>query len=83
MGNQMDYIRALGFVVLALGFICPGMAVGQKYPTKPVRLIINYPPGSGSDIVMRLVAVKLGSALGQQVVVENRGELRVTSALKS
>ncbi len=69
----MKYNKVLGCVVVALGLIYPGIAVGQKYPTKAVRLIVNYPPGSGSDILMRLIAVKLGSALGQQVVVENRG----------
>ncbi len=69
----MKHYKLLGCLVVALGLICPGMALGQDYPTKPVRLIVNYPPGSGSDIVMRLIAVKLGSALGQQVVVENRG----------
>jgi tripartite-type tricarboxylate transporter receptor subunit TctC len=69
----VKYNKLLGCVVLALGFVCPGMAWGQDYPTKPVRLIVNYPPGSGSDIVMRLIGAKLGSALGQQVVVENRG----------
>lgn len=69
----MRHNKLLGCVVVALGLICPGMAWGQDYPAKPVRLVVNYPPGSGSDIVMRLIAVKLSSALGQQVVVENRG----------
>jgi tripartite-type tricarboxylate transporter receptor subunit TctC len=69
----MKYNVLLGYVVLALGLVSPGMALGHNYPTKPVRLIVNYPPASGSDIVMRLIAVKLGSVLGQQVVVENRG----------
>ena len=43
------------------------------FPAKPIRLIVPYPPGAGTDIIARLVGQKLGEALGQQIVVENRG----------
>ena len=46
---------------------------GQAYPTKPIRLIVPVPPGGGADFVARAYASRLGDALGQQVVVDNRG----------
>lgn len=48
-------------------------ATAPSYPVKPVRMVIGFPPGGGTDIVGRIVALKLGEALGQQVVPDNRG----------
>lgn len=53
------------------GAVAPG-ALAQSYPAKPVRMLIGFPAGSSSDVVGRVVALKLGDALGQQVVFENR-----------
>jgi tripartite-type tricarboxylate transporter receptor subunit TctC len=59
------------FLVLAL---CAAMAAGaQEWPTKPVRFIVPYPPGGGTDVIARIVQSRLGEALGQQVIIENRG----------
>jgi len=44
----------------------------QDYPTKPVRLIIPFPPGGSNDVVGRMIATKLGERLGKQIVVDNR-----------
>jgi tripartite-type tricarboxylate transporter receptor subunit TctC len=48
------------------------IAVAQTYPTRPVRLIVGFPPGSGTDITARLMGQWLSERLGQQFVVENR-----------
>jgi tripartite-type tricarboxylate transporter receptor subunit TctC len=45
---------------------------GQSYPTRPVRMIVGFPPGGGTDVVARIIAPKLSEYLGQSVVIENR-----------
>lgn len=45
---------------------------GQSFPTKPVRIVIGYTPGGGIDTVARIIAPKLGEALGQPVIVDNK-----------
>jgi len=57
-------------LLLAAGFGC--VAAGQDYPTRPISLIVPYPPGGGVDAMARIVGEKLSAALGQQVVVDNR-----------
>jgi tripartite-type tricarboxylate transporter receptor subunit TctC len=48
-------------------------AVAQDYPSKPVRLIVPFPPGGSNDVVGRMIAQQLSDRLGKQVVVDNRG----------
>jgi tripartite-type tricarboxylate transporter receptor subunit TctC len=57
---------------LALAFFVTGAAAADGYPTRPLRLIIPFPAGGGSDAVGRIVAPRLGERLGQQIVVDNR-----------
>jgi tripartite-type tricarboxylate transporter receptor subunit TctC len=56
--------------------VLPGLALAQtstSFPTKPIRVIVPYPPGGGSDTIVRPLAQYMGEHLKQQVVVDNRG----------
>src|SRR5262245_61276271 len=53
-------------------FQSPSIAHAQSYPSRPVRMVVPFPPGGGTDVVGRLLAQKLTGALKQQVVVDNR-----------
>lgn len=53
--------------------LAAGVVHAQPYPSKPVRLIIPFPPGGSNDLVGRAVAAQLGDRLGQSVVLDNRG----------
>jgi tripartite-type tricarboxylate transporter receptor subunit TctC len=59
-------------VILLLALAVAAPALSQQYPTRAVRLIVASSPGSGVDIVSRIMAQKLSAGLGQQVVVDNR-----------
>ena len=56
-----------------LGAVCAGGPLAQLYPTKPVRLVVGFPPGGAADILGRIAAQRLTASLGEQVVVDNRG----------
>jgi tripartite-type tricarboxylate transporter receptor subunit TctC len=62
----------LRFVVLAAILALPLAAFSQAYPSKPVRVVVTFPPGSTPDIVGRALAGRLQEAMGQPFVVENR-----------
>ncbi len=64
--------RALAVTLIALA-ATPALALAQStYPTKPIRLVVPFPPGAGTDTVARFVAQKLAESMGATIVVENK-----------
>ena len=69
MQKGVSLMLKIAAVLLALSV----PAAAQDYPTKPIRLIIPFPPGGSNDVVGRMIALQLGERLGRQVIVDNRG----------
>jgi tripartite-type tricarboxylate transporter receptor subunit TctC len=63
--------HAVLFALAALA-AAPAVSTAQSYPTKPIRLIVPFPPGGGVDFIGRIVGQKLTERLGQQVAIDNR-----------
>lgn len=59
-------------LVLALILVAVAPAFAQQYPAKPIRVVVGFPPGGGTDVVARLLSPKLTESLGQQIVIDNR-----------
>ena len=64
----------------AVTLVASGIAA-QPYPTKPIRIIVPFPPGAATDMQGRFLALKLGEVFGQQVIVDNRGGANGTLGL--
>jgi tripartite-type tricarboxylate transporter receptor subunit TctC len=61
-----------GLLVIACLAATPGGVAAQDYPSRPVRMVVGFPPGGGTDVVARIISPKISELLGQPVVIENR-----------
>ncbi len=80
-------MRALISSLAAALFALPSAAAAQQYPAKPIRIVVPFAPGGGSDFIARFMAQRLTTGLGQQVIVENKpgagGVLGIEAGIKS
>jgi tripartite-type tricarboxylate transporter receptor subunit TctC len=86
MKHARSLLSALAGLALLVALV-PGTTLAQDYPNKPVRIIVPFPAGTGPDANARQIAAKMGPALGQAVVIENRpgaaGQIGTDYAAKS
>ena len=66
------WAAAICALITGLGCVTPAWSQ-TGYPNKPVRLIVPWPPGGGADVLSRMLSPKLSEALGQQIIIDNRG----------
>jgi tripartite-type tricarboxylate transporter receptor subunit TctC len=64
---------SLRFICLAVAMAVAGAAQAQQFPSKPIRLIVPFPPGGPNDLIARVVGQRMSELLKQQVVIDNRG----------
>jgi tripartite-type tricarboxylate transporter receptor subunit TctC len=65
-------MKGVLFVVLLTVASGIAGAYAQTYPAKPIRMVVGFPPGGGTDVVARIIAPRLSEILGQQVIIDNR-----------
>src|SRR5260221_9590397 len=67
------FLQTVVFLTACSGLAGAGLAYSQSWPTRPLRIVVPFPPGNGTDILARLMTPKLTQSLRQAGVVENRG----------
>ena len=58
---------------LCVGALLAGLCSAQEWPTRPIHLVVAFPPGGPTDLIARLIGPNLTESLGQPIIVDNRG----------
>ena len=66
-------ISRRAFAVAVVGLLAVGPAAAQDWPTRPVTMVVPFPPGGGTDVLGRIIGRRLSEILGQQVIIDNVG----------
>ncbi len=86
MNTESEAVKSTRLMILGLALACSAAAAQtpptRSYPDRPLRLIVGNAPGSGNDIINRILAARMTEALGQQVVVDNRAGAGGTVAME-
>jgi tripartite-type tricarboxylate transporter receptor subunit TctC len=86
-GDDMQRRELLGAGLATLATLATGTSFAQAWPSRPIKMIVPYPPGGANDITARIYSQHLSTALGQSVVIDNRagagGEIGADTAAKS
>src|SRR5262245_45160521 len=85
--SRLSAILSCAVLVSVVTVVASSRVSAQQYPARPVKIIVPFTPGGGSDIIARFLAQRLTSTLGQQVIVENKpgadGTIGIEAAIKS
>lgn len=73
MNKKMIMSLVSGVAICLSSALMIGAVQAQSWPTKPIKFIVPYPPGGGTDVIARIVQEPLAKELGQQVIIDNRG----------
>jgi tripartite-type tricarboxylate transporter receptor subunit TctC len=72
MGETMRGSHAIAAAVLAAALLVPAAVQAQDYPTRPVTMIVGFPPGGSTDAAARILQDPMSQSLGQQIIIDNR-----------
>ena len=83
----MRFANTFTCLLLAAAVLLPGAAPAQDYPNRPIRVIVGFPPGGGTDVAARVVTQEMSKGLGQSFLIENKpgaaGSLGAAEAARS
>src|SRR5580704_3984906 len=71
--DPMTFARALAAALLVACISPAGLASAQTYPSRPITLVVPFPPGGATDAIARIIQDSMSQSLGQQIVIENIG----------